>query len=406
MGKSTFYSGQPIFSQLFKLLKPEIIKRAIDRHTSDRYYKKFDTRHHLITMLYASYQNCTSLREVVAGFRAYEGHLQHLGITNFPSRSALSEANKKRTYEVFEDIFYALIAKYRKSLQDSRQRDTYFSKLVIIDSTTISLFKEILKNAGRKSMNGKRKGGIKVHTAMYSHEDVPYLIKFSAGAGSDIPFMKYVNPPAGSVIVMDKGYNNYHYYNKWKANEVDWVTRTRNNTHWVLRERLLVKKADKNAGVISDELVRLGTGQNKKTEHVDCRMVCYRDKKLNKTFEFLTSDIESEALKIAAIYKQRWQIELLFKRLKQNRQLNYFLGDNENAIKIQIYCALISDLLLKISLQEVQRKWFYSTMASIVRLHLMSYTRLKDFLEDPEGCKISHKRPPPQAIQLELPLST
>jgi hypothetical protein len=352
--------------------------------------------------MYASYQHCTSLREVVTGMRACEGQLQPLGIKHFPTRSTLSEANQKRSYEVFEKIFYDLIDQYRGSLSDSRGRDEYFKKLLIIDSTTISLFKEILKSAGRKDMNGKRKGGIKVHTAMWSHEDIPYLIRFGSGASSDISFMKHINPPTGSIIVMDKGYNNYYHYNRWKANGVIWVTRTRKNTKWTLRESLGVSSDDEKEGVISDELVTLGTGINKSTEYVDCRMIVYTDKNLNKTFEFITSDLQSSPLKIAAIYKQRWQIELLFKRLKQNMPLNYFLGDNENAIKIQIYCALICDLLLKVSITQVKRRWSYSTLASLVRLHLMSYTVLKSFLENPEKCRICYQKPPPKTIQLEF----
>jgi hypothetical protein len=243
---------------------------------------------------------------------------------------------------------------------------------------------------------------------MWSHEDIPYLIRFSPGASSDIDFMKFINPPIGSIIVMDKGYNNYHHFNRWMTNGVIWVTRARTNTKWVVRESLSVSEADKKAGVISDELVTIGTGKNKSTELVDCRMVVYHDQELNKTFEFITSDIESDALTIAAIYKQRWQIELLFKRIKQNMPLNYFLGDNENAIKIQIYCALISDLLLKLCQKKVTRKWGYSNIASLVRLHLLSYTNLVKFLDDPDKYPIYNQKPPtppPQTEQLELEFS-
>lgn len=405
MSKSSFLTGHPIFSQLFKFIDRSKLKDTVSVHKSDRYYKKFNTLHHLVTMMYASYQHCTSLREVITGMRACEGLLQPLGIKHFPTRSTLSEANQKRSYEVFEKIFYDLVHRYRKVLSDSRGGEEYFKKLLIIDSTTISLFKEILKSAGRKAMNGKRKGGIKVHTAMWSHEDIPYLIRFGSGASSDISFMKYINPPAGSIIVMDKGYNNYSLYNRWKASGVDWVTRTRKNTKWDARKSLRVKKKDKMLGVISDELVTLGTGINKSTEYVNCRMIMYLDKNLEKTFEFITSDLKSSPLKIAAIYKQRWQIELLFKRLKQNMPLNYFLGDNENAIKIQIYCALICDLLLKVSVSDVKRKWSYSTLASLVRLHLMSYTVLKSFLENPEKCRIFYQKPPPDPQQLEIQFS-
>ena len=404
MNKSNFFAGQPIFSQLFKFIPPQIISKCIRTHNSDRYYKKFDTRHHLITMLYCCYQNCTSLREVVTGMGACEGKLQSLGVNYLPTRSTISDANKNRTHEVFGQIFYELASYYRAILPDSRMKDEdeYLKKLIILDSTTIGLFKEILKSAGCKDRNGKRKGGIKVHMAVQAQEDIPYFIRFTSGASADAPFMKYVNPPKGSIVVMDKAYNNFHWLNRWKKAEADWVTRKKNRTVVEVKEILPVSDKDKAAGIISDELVIIGT-PNKQVERVECRQVVYFDAKNKKQFEFITSATEWEPLRVAAIYKQRWQIELIFKRLKQNMPLYYFLGDNENALKIQIFCALISDLLLKIATKTIKRKWAFSTLASFVRLHLMNYTHLQDFLNNPDVCRVHN--PPPQNYQLSLNLS-
>jgi hypothetical protein len=397
MNKSTFFTGQPIFTQLLSLVPKSIITRAANVCKSDRYYKKFDTYHHLITMLYATYQHCTSLREVITGMQACEGRLQSLGIRHLPARSTFSEANQTRKFEVFEHIYMSILNKYSFLLPDSR-KDNLGKKLVIIDSTTISLFKEILKNAGNKAGDGRRKGGIKVHMAVRSNEDVPYLIRFSAAANNDVLFLKHIHLPPGSVVVMDRGYSNFSKYNEWTKNKVNWVTRlSDHNVYTILEDMALT--SDQAEGIISDQKILLGL---KKKEQVNCRLVKYFDVNSNRTFLFITNNFRWSALKVAAIYKRRWQIEQLFKRLKQNMPLQYFLGDNENAIKIQIYCALIADLLLKLATKGIKRHWAFSNLASIVRLHLMNYTHLRSFLEHPDKARIINPIPQQTSNQLQI----
>jgi transposase len=399
MNKSTFFTGQPIFGQLIRLIPRNDIQKAVHKHNTDHYYKKFNTYHHLITMLYAVYQHCTSLREVVSGMRACEGRLQSLDIRHLPARSTLSEANESRTYEVFEDIYKSVLGIYLRLLPDSRSK---FSKVVLVDSTTIGLFKEILKSAGNKRADGKRKGGIKVHMAVRAHEDVPFLVRFTSGASADVPFLKHIHLPAGSVAVMDRGYSSFSQYNEWTKKKVNWVTRlSSHNIYSVVKDKPL-SPLHQAEGVVSDQIIMLGFA--KKKERVKCRLVRYFDEQRKRTFLFITNNFEWTPVQVASIYKQRWQIELLFKRLKQNMPLQYFLGDNENAIKIQIYCALIADLLLKMVTSRLKRKWSFSNLAAIVRLHLMNYTHLRKFLENPDKCYITNPIPI-QNIQLKLNLS-
>jgi len=402
MNKSTFFTGQPIFSQLIKLIPRTIISRAVLDNNSDRYSKKFDTYHHLITMLYCCYQHCTSLREVVSGMGACEGRLQSLGITYLPARSTLSEANMRRSYQTFEQIYYALYKLYRDFLPDSRQ-DKLSRRLVIIDSTTISLFQEILKGTGIRGLNGRKKGGIKVHTAMRAHEDVPYLLRFSSAASADVSFLEHVHLPKGSIAVMDRGYNSYKKLHEWSLTGVDWVTRLRADSKYEVIAEQIVTEEQKALGVRGDQYVKLGF-KNNIIQQVDARIVRFYDQDNKREFAFITNNREWNPYKVAEIYKRRWKIELLFKRLKQNMPLTYFLGDNENAIKIQIYCALIADLLLKMATNGIKRKWAFSNLASIVRLHLMNYTSLTKFLEQPDKCRILNPVPD-LSIQLKLNLS-
>ena len=402
MNKSTFFTGQPIFTQLVNLIPAGLIRRNVQEHGSDRYYKKFNTHHHLITMLYGCYQHCTSLREVTTGLRACEGRLQSLGINYVPARSTLSEANSRRGYEIFEKIYYGLYHRYKELLPDSRS-DKLSKKLVIIDSTTISLFKEIMENAGRRSIDGKKKGGIKVHMAVRAHEDVPYLVDLTKASQADVSFLKQVNPPMHSVIVMDRGYNDFKKFHQWNKQKVNWVARPRINTVFEVKSSVNLNDQEAQAGVLCDEQVVMGF-KNSSIQQVHCRRITYHDAEHQNIFEFITNNYSWPATKIAAIYKRRWQIELLFRRLKQNMPLQYFLGDNENAIKIQVFCALIADLLLKITLIAVKRKWAFSNVASLIRLHLMHYTSLSKFLEHPEKSRITNPVPDLNP-QLKLNLS-
>lgn len=391
MNKSSHFSGQPIFSQLVNLIPRNEIHRLAKDHNTDRYYKKFKTYEHLVTMLYAILGRCSSIREVTTGLMACEGKLNHLGMTYFPRKSTLSDANCHRDSKVFEELFKLLYQKYGKLLPDS-QTENLDSKLFIFDSTTISLFQEILKNAGRTPMNGKRKGGIKAHTLIKATEDVPCLVRLSAAAAHDSPFMKEVDLPKGSIAVFDKGYNNYTQYEKWSGEGVSYVTRLQSSAIYNTIQKLHLTSSQKQAGVVEDQEVLLGHHSHNNITRTKARIVTYIDKEKQRKFQFLTNNLILSPVKIASIYKRRWQIETLFKRIKQNYPLKYFLGDNENAIRIQIWCALIVDLLLKYIRRQVKRNWAFANLTSMVRLHLMNYINLYNFLKNPEKAVAANRK--------------
>lgn len=195
MRKDSLFIGQPIFSQLLSLVHRDLINRLARKHHSDKYYKRFKTYDHLVTMLYSVFHRCDSIREVSTGMQACFMKLNHLGMHYCPRRSTLSDANKRRNSAVFEDIYYHLFGHLRKFLPDSRSQSTWYSKLYIADSTTISLFKEILKTGGRSRTNGKRKGGIKVHTLIKANEDVPCMVRMNAAISHDVKFIKGMQLP-------------------------------------------------------------------------------------------------------------------------------------------------------------------------------------------------------------------
>lgn len=387
MNKSSFFSGQPVFSQLIRFIRKRDVDQIAREFKADRYCKKFDTWHHLVTMLYSSFQHCTSLREVSTGMTACEGRLQSLNVKHFTRRSTLSDANERRSADVFEAIYHKVYAQASTFLSDSRMKGGIFKKLTIIDSTTISLFNDVLKGPGRKDINGKKKGGLKVHMAIQSTHDVPSLVTITSAATSDQIFTPMIQLAKGSYVVFDRGYNSYAQFNRFTDEGVYWITRPRNNGSIEVVNTQVVNESESARGILKDENIIMGHPATH-IEKVRCRRIFYRDPVDNKIFEYITNNYRINASTVAAIYKQRWQIELLFKRLKQNMPLQYFLGDNVNAIKVQIWCTLLADLLLKIATCGIKRRWAFSNLASLIRLHLMNYTDLKKFLNNPDKAKI------------------
>lgn len=390
MSKNANFIGQPIFSQLLNFLPKEKIRKISLQYQGDHYVKRFKTYDHLVTMLYSSFHNCRSIREVVTGMMACQHKLEHLGITDYAKRSTLSDSNKRRDSSIFEQIYYSIFKQYSSFLSDS-QLDSLNRRLFIVDSTTISLFQEILKNAGPPPLNGKRKGGIKAHVLMRSDQDVPCLIRMSSGATHDSTFLKNIQLPKHSILVFDRGYKNYEQYQRLDEQKITWVTRRNVNAVFEVIEDLVIDEVEVSKGVQGDQRIILGNKVNKRQKRIKARRVTYYDSVSKTTFEFLTNNLKMTPSDIAMIYQKRWQIEILFKRLKQNNQLKYFLGDNPNAIKIQIWCSLIADLIIKIIQKRVKRPWSFANLSSMIRIHLMSYTSLLKFLENPDKNNFSTK---------------
>lgn len=382
MGKSIFFTGQPILNQLLNLIDRGKVRSLGRSGNHDRYCKHFDTYSHLIAMLYCTLNKCTSSREVVSGMKACHHKLMHLGVSKSPGKSTLCDANKRRSSDVFEKIYEHLRFRYGKLLPDSRH--SFDKKLFIADSSTITLFQEILGATGRSRIDGRRKGGIKVHTLINAEQDVALKLNFTSANANDMTFLKEIDLEAGSYLVFDKGYVDYEQYQRLSDQNVFFVTRQRKGASYVQQSSCLIPREDSEKGISEDQVIILGTRTHRKKMKVRARMITFYDQQKDYTFQFLTNHFDLPAIQIADIYKKRWQIEVLFKRIKQNFPLKYFLGDSVNAIKIQIWAAFIADLLIKMVQMQLKRKWAFSNLSSIIRLHLMSYISLFNFLNNPD----------------------
>jgi len=383
MDKTTHFFGTSVFGQLISLIDPNIITKASKDCNSDRYVKKFKTKDHLISMLFCAFAKCTSLREVSGAMLGLSGKTKHFQLNHIPKKSTLADANQRRDTEVFGKIYNNLLVQYSNVFSDSRVKDVINKQIEIFDSTTISLFKDILKCVGRNPEDGRKKGGIKVHTVINVDQAVPKLVWFTEAAKNDHILLEKLKMNSNTIYVFDKGYNDYKAFRRFSENQTGFVTRIKDNAVF---ETIQTNEIQEHihSGVLEDQIIEITVKENNSESKLKLRKVRFYDRILKREFEFLTNLFEMRPDLVSAIYKLRWQIELLFKQLKQNFPLKYFLGDNENAIKIQIYCALIANLLMTVIQKKLKKSWAFSNLVSFCKIHLFNYIHLLNFLENPD----------------------
>ena len=390
MSKDNKISSSSVFGQLNSFIPKDTLRKLIAETGSDRYCKKFKTLDHMYTMLFAAFTKCSALREIVSAMVGFAPKLYQMGMNHLPRRNTLAEANARRDSVVFEQIYQQTYKRLRHFLPDSYPKNQqWMKKLFLVDSTTITLFKNILKSAGNAKANGKKKGGIKIHVGLHLQESVPSLVCLTASAAQDRAFMpKFRNMESGTVLVFDKAYVNYTLYNHWTKTGVFFVSRLHGQSKVSVTQERTVSLEQQTEGVYRDQLIELGHSCQK--EKVKARLIYYYSKEKNLALKFITNDLEREPSQIAQIYAQRWQIEVLFKRLKQNLQFADFIGDNENAIRIQIWCNLLADLLITVIRKGMKRKIAHSTAASMVRLHIFSFVKIRELFLQTANAKIFH----------------
>ena len=383
MSKDTNFFGQPIFSQMIGLLNKSKITERSKEHKSDHYCKRFSTFQHLITMVYGVTSGCNSLRELCGGIVSYGDKISHCKFDYSPKRSTISDANKRRYCIVFEDIYDDLVKEYLPDLSDSHKQLVIDKKVYAIDSTTIALFQPIFECVGRNPANGKRKGGIKSHQKLDMQAGIPVKVYHSNAREHDSLFIQKEGVmKKGEVALFDKAYNNYALFDQWNKDEIFFVTRLKNNAKEILLEEFELAQATPD-NILRDAKIALKYKDDKGQEkQVELRLVSFYDQEKNKAYYFVTNLFDLPAEQIAMLYKKRWEIELLFKKIKQNFPLQYFYGDNKNAIQIQIWCTLIALLLITFMKKQLTKYWSFSNLVSIMQKHLFTYVKFTDFFNN------------------------
>ena len=388
MGKSTHFIGQPLYSQVIKLLDKSKILQISREQCGEHYTKRFTAWIHLVVMLYAIIKRFDSLREITTSLLADTNKLSHLGITFKIGRSTLADANKRRPERIFENIYRDLYARYRDELiSDSRKRQhpKWMDRLQIIDSTTISLFSNLIfKGVGRHPKTGKKKGGIKVHTVIHANEGLPSDIKFTSAATNDSFMLKPSTLNRGDIMAMDRAYIDYEKFEELTQRGVTYVTKLKKSLKYAIDKDVIYQTPD---GLMEVRIQYVTFSKQIKggdTITHNARIVTYVDLRKHKLVSLLTNDMDSDPNEIIDIYRQRWEIELLFKQIKQNFPLKYFYGESENAIKIQIWVTLIANLLLMVMQKRLTRRWSFSGLATMMRITLMYYANFYSLFNNPE----------------------
>jgi hypothetical protein len=403
--KNNFLSGHPIIAQLLSLVPKEIFNDVVKQEDSDRYYKKLKTVDHFICMFYAVLTRNSSLREVCKNIGLIFLKLIPFGMKQLPAKSTLSDANRKRDHKIFAVLYSKLLVYYKAILQGNWLDiggEVDPGRVEVFDSTTITLFKEILKGAGRNPLNGKKKGGAKVFAKMNLAEGVPNYICIRSAATNENMFLKVMELPERGIAVFDKGYNRYSSFEKWDSSNRYFVTRKKDNARY---EVVLDFDCSHSKDIKKDQLISLNYRDKRVSRTVEVRLVTYSDPESGEILEFITNLKGLDALTIALLYKNRWVIEVLFKQIKQNFELKYFLSDSENGIKIQIWVALILNLLFTVLHKRIKEAEDFSTMVMVAAKNLCSYISLERFLLHSDAYFKSIFKKDLQNVQTQLFLS-
>lgn len=316
--------------------------------------------------------------------------LCHCGVFTIPKRSSLSDANANRSSSVFGHLYISLYLYYKAYLSDSYlqmaiNNEVRPSEVEVFDSTTITLFKEVFKACGRLPENGRKKGGIKAFTKITLSERVPNFICLKAAASIEKLFLSVLDLPKGTIAVFDKGFQKFSQYDQWSQNGIFYLTRmNKNATFKIIKQRALEEKCKTGVQMDADIELEYYCKKSNTLQHTPARMVAYIDPITGKKLVFLTNLMDLKAMTVCLLYKNRWTIEPLFKQIKQNFELTYFLSDSEEGIKTQILIAMILNLIFTVIHKMIKEAEDFSTMVKIAAINTASYVNLIEFLKEPE----------------------
>jgi hypothetical protein len=361
--------GKYVFSQLTEFLPRRIFDRTVAKHNGNKYVRHFTCWNQLLCMVFGQLTTRESLRDLITVIEAHSPKSYHLGFGKSVTRSNLAKANEKRSSKIFEEFAYCLIDIARRK----RSNDDFVvkGKVYAFDSSTIDLCLSVFWWAKFR----KAKGGIKLHTLFDITTQIPAFIHITAATVNDMNAMDVIPYEAGAYYVFDRGYVDYQRLYKITRLQAYFVVRAKSNLKF---RRMYSKKTDKSTGVLCDQLGKL-TGFYVSKDYPDkLRRVKFHDQETGRTFVFLTNNNELSALDIALLYKNRWQVELFFKWIKQHLKIKSFWGTSENAVRIQIYTAIISYCLVAIVGHDLKIQRSTYEILQVLGISLLDKTPVKE----------------------------
>jgi hypothetical protein len=363
-----------MFSQLLQLFPKTEFYQAVKRTKAERHARGFSCWGQFVAMLFCQLGRAHTLREITGGLRSCEGKLKHLGITA-PSHSTLAYANAHRPWQLYEEIFYGLFAKIRSQIQ-GKKKFRFKNKLVTLDSTVIDLCISLFDWAKFR----QTKGAIKLHLILDHDGYLPSYALITPGNVADVRVAQGLQFDPGTVVVDDRGYNDYSLFGKWTSQGVFFVTRMKDNARY---QAVGEREVPQHRNILKDELIEFVAPQAREKCPYPLRHIEVYDPEKNEILVFLTNHLDWSATTIAALYKDRWQIEIFFKGLKQNLKIKTFVGTSSNAVKIQIWTALIAMLILRFLQLRSQFRWSLSNLVALLRMNLFTHRDLWAWLNKP-----------------------
>jgi hypothetical protein len=384
-----------IFSQILQLFARGEFESLVREHKAERHARGFSSWDQFVAMLFCQLGGAQSLREICGGLAATEGKLKHLGVGRAPVRSTLAYANEHRPWQLYEAVFHKLLSRCKTVAQANHRKFRFKNKLVSMDSTSIDLSLSLFDWAKYK----QTKGAIKVHLLLDHAGYLPTFACITDGKTQEIQVARQWKFAPGTVVVMDRAYVDYKWWEQITEEGVFFVTRCRRDLHYEVVER---REVPQNRNIRCDEVIQFTNyrkGQHYRTQYR--RIVLWEESK-QQEIVFLTNHLQWGATTVTAVYRDRWQIECFFKALKQLLRIKTFVGTSANAVKTQIWTALIAILLLKYLQLRSSFSWSLSNLCALLRQQLFVYRDLFAWLEQPF-------QPPPAlaealAKQLELPI--
>lgn len=364
-----------IFGQILQLFPKSDFHKAVLDTGAERGAKGFTCWQQFVAMIFCQLGQAHSLREICGGLASSLGRIRHLGIESTPSRSTLAYANEHRPWELYQGIFYQMLDKCR-SLAVGKKKFRFKNKLFSLDMTVIPLCASLFDWAKYK----RTKGAVKLHLLLDHDGYLPVFAHITDGKAREFAVARTLSFPPDSIVAVDRGYIDYALFRKWTDNRIYFVTRQRENANFMVKEDRPVPAT---GNILKDQIVELGEPQSRKRYPYDLRRIEVWDKTNEHVIVLLTNHLDFGATTIAAIYKERWQIEIFFKTIKQNLKIKTFVGTSSNALMIQIWTALTAILILKYLKFRSRFGWSLSNLVAMLRYNMFAYKDLWAWLDNP-----------------------
>ena len=365
--------GKFVFAQIVEFLPRYEFEKCVKRYKGDFHTKSLNSYNHLLQLIFGQITSCTSLRDICLCLKAHQNNLYHLGIRQQVNQSSLSRANEKRDYRIFQDFGYHLIEQVRPLFAKERTplidlEETIFA----LDSTSISVSINLAAWASGKYS----RGAVKMHTLLDLRGNIPTFIHISDGTWHDSNVMDYIQFESNAVYTMDKAYVDLTALNKMDSIGAYFVTRAKS----VMRYRIIETMDTNEDGILADQLVMLTGHKSSRLYPKPLRIVQYRDAETNEELTFMSNNMDISALDIANIYRNRWQIEVFFKWIKQNMTVKRMWGYSENAVRIHLWTAIISYLLMAKIKANLQTEYSITEVARILGVSAFAKTPIRELL--------------------------